>query len=327
MTIVSGSAAVRSKSALSWPVLLCFVLASMAFLLLAAPAVTRAAIPNEPAKEPSHPPSIALWPNGAPGSEARKGEAEKVDWRDEPENNITFPIVYNIHNPSITPFLPAKDKNTGAAVIIAPGGGHMFLTIDREGYDLAKWLADHGVAAFVLKYRLARDKAGNSPYKVEVDALNDAKRSIRLVRSRAAEWGVDPARIGFMGFSAGGQIAGLVASKFDKGDASSSDAVEKQSCRPDFQGLVYGFPPASTTFDDQTPPAFLLAAYNDSGNAKTLANLFIKLQAAKVPAEIHIFGTGGHGFGVRADRSMGVETWPQQFRNWMGDIGMLSPKK
>ena len=105
-----------------------------------------------------------------PGSEARKDEAEKVDWREEAENNIVFPVTYNIHNPSITPYLPAKDKSTGAAVIIAPGGGHMFLTMDREGYDLGKWLADHGVAAFVLKYRLAHDKAGDSKYKVDVDA-------------------------------------------------------------------------------------------------------------------------------------------------------------
>src|SRR4051812_20638631 len=181
--------------------------------------IAQGAPPAEPAREPEHPQSIPLWSNGAPGSEARKDEPEKLEWREEP--NITFPILFNIHNPSITPFIPDKSKATGAAVIIAPGGGHMFLTIGREGYDLGKWLADHGVAAFVLKYRLAKDKAGDSPYKAEVDALADAKRAMRLVRSRATEWGVDPDRVGFMGFSAGGQVAGLLATNFDKGDPSA----------------------------------------------------------------------------------------------------------
>jgi endo-1,4-beta-xylanase len=324
MTIIRLPAG-RSRSSLMAAALVLCVFGCASSVQRGSP-VAKAPNTAEPAKESSHPASIALWPNGAPGSEARKDEAEKVDWRDEPENNITFPIVFNIHNPSITPFLPSKATATGAAVIIAPGGGHMFLTIDREGYDLGKWLADHGVAAFVLKYRLARDKAGNSPYKVDVDALADAKRSIRLVRSRAAEWGVDPARVGFMGFSAGGEVAALVSSKFDKGDPSSADAVEKQGCRPDFVGLIYGSSRAVTTFDAQTPPTFLLAAYNDSGNATTLTNLFLKLKAANVPAEIHIYGTGGHGFGVRSDRSLAVESWPQQFRNWMGDIGMLKSK-
>ena len=215
-------------------------------LVLAVVSITKAAVPTEPAKESPHPPSIALWPDGAPGSEARKAEPEKLAWREEPENNITFPILFNIHNPSVTPFLPEAGKATGAAVIIAPGGGHMFLTIDREGYDMAKYMADHGVAAFVLKYRLARDQAGNSPYKVEVDAFADAKRSMRLVRSRAAEWGVDPKRIGFLGFSAGGQLAGLIGTKFDAGDAKAADPIDQISCRPDFLGLIYGGPYQAT---------------------------------------------------------------------------------
>jgi len=286
-----------------------------------------AAVPSEPPKESPHPASIHLWPNGAPGYESRKDEPEKLDWREEPENNITFPILYNIHNPSIVPFLPDKSIATGAAVIIAPGGGHMFLTIDREGYDLAKWLADHGVAAFVLKYRLARDHAGNSPYKVEVEALADAKRSMRLVRSKAADWGVDPKRIGFLGFSAGGELAGLIGTRFDAGDPKSSDPIEQMSCRPDFLGLIYGGPYRVTDFSDKTPPSFLLCAYNDPGNAVNEANLFLKLHAANIPAELHIYNTGGHGFGVRNDRNIAVESWPARFHDWLKDIGMLAPKK
>jgi endo-1,4-beta-xylanase len=303
----------------------CSFFTACLMICMAAPAQQTPAN-RPPAKESEHPASIALWADGAPGSEARKGEAEKVDWRDEPENNISFPVLFNVHNPSITPFLPAKDKATGAAVIIAPGGGHMFHTIDREGYDLGKWMADHGVAAFVLKYRLARDRAGNSPYKVDPDALNDAKRSVRLVRSRAAEWGIDPNRIGFMGFSAGGEVAGLVATRNDKGDPSASDPIEKVSSRPDFNGFIYGGPYRVAEIPEGMAPSFLLCAYDDSGNANNEANLFLKLKAAKVPAEIHIYATGGHGFGVRSDRSIAVETWPARFRDWMGDIGMLKAK-
>jgi endo-1,4-beta-xylanase len=284
-------------------------------------------LPAEPAKESAHPQAIVLWPNGAPGSEARKAEPEKLDWRAEPENNITFPVLFNIHNPSIVPFIPDKAKATGAAVVVAPGGGHMFLTIDREGYDLAKWLADHGVAAFVLKYRLARDRVGNSPYKVDVDALADSKRAMRVVRSRAAEWGIDPNRIGFMGFSAGGELAGLLSTRFDKGDASASDPIEKVSCEPNFNGFIYGGPYRVEQFESTMAPSFLMCAYNDQGNARNLANLFLKLQAAKVPAELHIYATGGHGFGVRSDRGLAEETWPARFVEWMKDMNLLSPKK
>lgn len=296
-------------------------------LVFGATTMSFAAVPTEPAKETAHPPAVVLWPNGAPGSEARKAEPEKLDWREEPENNIVFPVLFNIHNPSIVPFLPAAGKETGAAVIIAPGGGHMFLTIDREGYDLAKWMADQGVAAFVLKYRLARDKAGNSPYKTDPDALNDAKRAMRVVRSRAAEWKIDPNKIGFLGFSAGGQVAGLLALNDDKGNASAADPIEKVSSHANFNGFIYGGPYQTPEFTDQIAPSFLLCAYDDAGNANNLANLFIKLRAAKVPAELHIYGTGGHGFGVRNDRSIAEETWPTRFVDWMRDIQMLPKKK
>src|SRR3954462_11371270 len=167
-------------------------------------------VPDRPPTESAHPASIPLWPNGAPDSEARKDEPEQISWRQEPD--IVFPVVFNIHNPSITPFLPAKEKATGCAVVIAPGGGHMQHTIDREGYDLGKYLAERGIAAFVLKYRLARDAANLAtgaaqPYKIEVHALADGNRAVRLVRARAAEWGIKPDRIGIMGFSAGGEVA------------------------------------------------------------------------------------------------------------------------
>jgi len=156
--------------------------------LLLVPAAALAAdtpppIPKKPAQEKRHPPSILLWPDGAPGSEARKDQKEVVNWRQEPD--IVFPVTSNIHHPSITPYLPSKRNATGAAIIIAPGGAHRFLTTDREGYDMGEWLRERGIAGFVLKYRLARDAAGGSTYKVDVEALADMQRAIRLVRSHA----------------------------------------------------------------------------------------------------------------------------------------------
>jgi acetyl esterase/lipase len=283
-------------------------------------------IPAAPAQEEAHPPSLALWANGAPGYEARRNEPERVMWRQEPD--IVFAVVYNVHNPSLTPFLPTPEKRTGAAVIIAPGGGDMILTTDREGYDLAKWLSERGVAAFVLKYRLARDYAGNSPYRVNVEALADSLRAIRTVRARAAEWGVDPARIGFLGFSAGGELAALTMFRYDGGAPESADPVERQPSRPDFVGLIYPGLSAivhdgGVRVDARTPPAFLSCAAGDQPTmAVNLTGLFLQLQQAGVGAELHIYGAGGHGYGVR-ERPLAVTDWPSRLLEWMADRGLL----
>lgn len=282
-------------------------------------------IPSTPAKEIDHPASVPLWSQGAPGFESKKDVKESVDWRQEPD--IVFPVTSGIHNPSITPYLPAKGKATGAAVIIAPGGGHMFLTMDREGYDLGQWLADHGVAAFVLKYRLARDnsnpKGAAQPYTIDQHALADAQRAIRLIRSRASEWGVNPARVGILGFSAGGEVALLAGTHFDAGKADAADAVERQSSRPDFFVPVYpgGLQRTDLNLSKDTPPAFLLCAYDDR-MPEQLSQFFVALKKAGVNAEIHIYNSGGHGFGVR-DRPIAVSKWPQRLVEWMGDLGLL----
>ena len=285
-------------------------------------------IPDTPAVESPHPASIALWPNGAPGSEARKDEPEQISWRQEAD--IVFPVLFNVHNPSITPYLPASDKATGAAVIIAPGGGNMQHTIDREGYDLGRWLADHGVAAFVLKYRLARDAANLAtgaaqPYTADRDAGADGLRAIRLVRSRAAEWGINPARIGIMGFSAGGGVVLNAISKFDAGKPDAADAVERVSSRPDFFCPIYtsGFTRIEASINKtDTPPAFLLCAVDDS-MPEQMAAFLTTLHKAGVNAELHIFNSGGHGFGVRIDRTMSVGGWPNLFLAWLNDRGFL----
>src|ERR1700733_12448763 len=152
------------------------------------------------------------------------------------ENAAHEHTVTNIHVPTITAFIPTKEKAAGVAVVIAPGGGHRFLSIDHEGYDVGKWFASIGVAGFVLKYRLAH--AENSHYTVE-DADQDGQRAIRLIRSRAQDWDINPAKVGILGFSAGGEVALLAATKFDAGDKSAADPVAKMSSRPDFQILIY----------------------------------------------------------------------------------------
>src|ERR1017187_7684107 len=183
---------------------------------------------------------VRLWPSGAPGSE---GETASEVFKGDARLPSNFSVV---HYPSIYVFLPPKDKASGMAVVVAPGGGHSQLVIDKEGWEIAGFLNRNGIAAFVLKYRLAR--APGSHYTVEGNALADAARAMRTVRSRAAEWGVDPARIGIVGFSAGGEVAALIETRFDAGNATATDAIDRAGSRPDFAAVVYpGYRPGTIT--------------------------------------------------------------------------------
>jgi acetyl esterase/lipase len=263
------------------------------------------------------PEEIPLWANGAPGSEG-KTAPEAVTTTDGVHR------VSSIHNPSIAVHLPSMESATGAAVIILPGGGHRYLSIDNEGHAVAKWLGEHGVAGFVLKYRLARE--AGSTYRVDVHALQDAQRALRLVRRRAREWNVDPERIGIMGFSAGGELAILAAARFDPGKADASDPVERESSRPAFQALIYpGSLKADLELPKDAPPAFLCTAFDDRGPSGVAVNLFQKLRDAGVNAEIHIYSKGGHGFGMR-DRPLPITSWPVRLHEWMGDQGLLKSR-
>ena len=262
------------------------------------------------------PKEMLLWPNGAPGSEGKSG-TERVRIA-----NTNDHVISNIHRPSITPFVPSKRKATGCAVIIAPGGGHRELWIDHEGYNVARWLSDRGIAAFVLKYRLARET--NSTYQVEVHALADTQRAIRLVRSRAQEWGIDPARVGVMGFSAGGELAAFASMRFDNGVEDAADELDRQNSRPAFQALIYPGSSRKIELSKDSPPAFLACAYNDRPDiAEGLAEVYLRFKRAGVPAELHIYGSGGHGFGVRASNRKPVATWLARFEDWLGDNGFL----
>lgn len=260
--------------------------------------------------------AIALWPDGAPGSEARMKEPEKVDAMPG-QNNVS-----NVHNPSITPFLPATDKATGTAIIIAPGGGHRVLCLGHEGDSLAQWFADHGIAAFVLRYRLAREEG--SKYTVDEHAMADTRRAIRMVRSRAKEWNIKPNRIGILGFSAGGELAALAAMDSDNGDKLAANEIDTVGSRPDFQVLIYPGSSSRFTVKSGMPPAFIALGANDRDDISLgMAQLYLKYKEAKVPAELHIYSNAGHGFGFRPDSTNAAGDWPMRLREWLVDSGLL----
>jgi endo-1,4-beta-xylanase len=260
---------------------------------------------------------IRLWANGAPGSE---GETAAEVF--QPSENSKLPKKFTVvHYPSIYVFLPPKEKATGMAVVVAPGGGHSQLVIDKEGWEVADWLNSNGIAAFVLKYRLAR--APGSHYTVDRDALADASRAMRTVRTRAAEWGVDPANIGFMGFSAGGEVAALMETRFAAGIANAADGIDRASSRPDFAVIVYpGFRPGTITVPKDAPRTFLVCADDDRSHVVTTVNLYLDLEKQGVPSEMHIYASGGHGFGLRAS-SKPVATWTDRLKEWMIDQKLL----
>lgn len=263
------------------------------------------------AREPQE---IPLWPSGAPGSEGKVAE-QKIVLSKSGERSVS-----GIHNPSLTPYLPGKQKANGSAVLVIPGGGHRVLAIDHEGYNVAQWLSEHGTAAFVLKYRLARET--NSTYKIEVEALADTQRAIRLIRGRAQEWNIDPARVGAIGFSAGGELVNLVCARFDKGKPDASDVIERQPCRPDFQAMIYPGRAGDIQPRDDFPPVFLACAYNDGKDvSEGLAEVYLRFKRVGVPAELHIYSNGGHGFGFRASDHRHAIHWITEFEQWMSESG------
>ncbi len=241
-------------------------------------------------------PEVVLFPDRDAGAPA------EVTRLAPPRNER---VVSNIHRPSITPYLPTNP--TGAAVIIAPGGGHRELWTDHEGHNVARWLSDHGVAAFVLKYRLAREK--DSKYTIEGEALTDALKALEVIRARSVEWKIDPLRVGIMGFSAGGDLAALAA---------------VNPAKPAFQALIYPAIPKNLNLTKDTSPAFLVCGENDRQNiSQGLPELYLALKKAGVSAELHVYSGVGHGFGLRADMKGPVKEWVIRFHEWLGARGLL----
>ena len=259
---------------------------------------------------PAGRPTVFLWPDGAPGSEARREEREEIQGE----------TVRNVHNPSIVVFLPRKESSTGAGLVLAPGGGHTSLWIMHEGFNPAQLLVDQGIAVFVLKNRLQ-----SSGYKFDVEGLADMQRALRVVRSRAAEWGVDPAKVGAGGFSAGGELATLVSLRNDPGDPAAADPVERQSSKPAFQVLIY--PGKSHLIQPVagSPPAFLAAGFDDRPDISIgLAEAYLRFKKAGVQAELHIYANVGHGFGIRPERAgQSHQQWPVQLLSFLRQLAMI----
>jgi acetyl esterase/lipase len=265
----------------------------------------------------SNPPEqIPLWPQGAPGYENRRGEPEQAkDW-----------WVKNIQNPSITVFLPPKDLANGAAVVVCPGGGHRALVYNAEGRDPAVFLNSLGIAAFVLKYRLAKEE--NSPYGLEKEVREDAYRAMRLVRSRAKEWNIDTSRLGMLGFSAGAEVIDLIAYRPGLGDPKAPDPIDRLNGRPDFDMLIYPGPYGiPEVIPAGSPPVFLLVAEDDSCCSVSVLKLLHGYREAKIPVEAHIYQQGGHAFNM-GDRSTlrSLHTWPQRMADWLSDTQILAQR-
>ncbi len=250
---------------------------------------------------------IPLWEQGAPGFENRKDEPESAkDW-----------WVKNIHNPNLTVFKP--DNPNGAAILVLPGGGHRALVYNSEGKRAANFLTNWGFTVFVLKYRLVREDG--SDYTFE-HVRQDARRGIRMVRQQAGTFGFNPNRVGVMGFSAGGEVASMLA--FEEEDTkSNSDAIDGLSFRPDFLVQVYPGPlfiPGVSVPED-APPAFLVASNNDECCSETIIQIMRLYRDANVPVEMHLYGKGDHAFnmGTRSEL-VSLKGWPNRLREWFEDF-------
>jgi acetyl esterase/lipase len=269
-----------------------------------------------------------LWPAGAPGA---KGQAEG-------------------DKPSLTVYLPEKDKATGVGVVICPGGGYGHLALDHEGQQVGKWLNSIGVAGFMLQYRHRGSGAGYG----HPAPLQDAQRAIRTLRGRAKEWSLDPNRIGILGFSAGGHLASSAATHFNENFYEAKDDIDKASCRPDFAVLIYPvitmLPPYThrgsvqnllganpdkelleklsneTQITPQTPPTFLVSTWEDTAvPAENSIQFYLALRKAKVPAELHIFEKGPHGVGLGRP-GLAMSNWPQLCTEWFRARGLIEKK-
>ena len=251
---------------------------------------------------------IPLWPDGAPGFEDRKNDAEVVE-----KGSVT-----NVHYPTLTAFRPPEDQVNGVAIVIAPGGWLRKLGMKGGGFDPAKFLASHGYTTFVLKYRLSRQPG--VAYKFEEHVLQDGQRAIRMVRHRAKEFGIDPDKVGMLGFSAGGEVVSITCYKPGAGDPDAPDPVDRLGAKPNFQMLVYPGPvgiPSKLPAD--TPPAFMLIAADDN-HTSVLLNLAQRFREINVDYEAHIYARGGHGFGMGTrSKRLSIQKWPQRMVDWLHD--------
>lgn len=289
-----------------------------------------------------------LWPNGVPGGAGVKDNEVTTNTG----GAVLDRHVRNVHKPTLTVYLPPKEKASGAAAVICPGGGYGILALDKEGHDIARWLQSIGIAGCVLKYRLPRPEGHVYGHAAP---LADAQQALRLVRSRAAQWNLDPKRVGIMGFSAGGHLASTAGTHFDRGQPTSDNPLDRAGTRPDFMILIYpvvsfsvaighsgsrqnllGNPPDPKLIESysnelhvthDTPPTFLVHTSDDPVKVENSVQFYLALHRAKVPAEMHIFARGGHGYGMRTEwqgvKNPPVSMWPRLCERWLKQLGMM----
>jgi acetyl esterase/lipase len=272
--------------------------------------------------------TLPLWPGVAPGEPANM--PPEVDMNADKTHTMAgrpYIRLGNVSTPTITLYAP-KGRNTGAAIVVFPGGGYQILSMDLEGTEVCDWLNSIGVNCVLLKYRVPN----TGPYPKSPLALEDAQRAMGLVRLHAAEWGIDPNRVGVLGFSAGGHLSAAISNHYDQRLYDPIDAADKLSCRPDFSVVLYpgylaladkGFAPNPDIQPTaNTPPTFILQAEDDPVHVENAVVYFMALKNAKVPAELHVYAEGGHGYGLRP-RDLPIMGWPKLVETWMHTIKVL----
>ncbi len=272
-------------------------------------------------------PALLLWPNGAPGEQGEISKEKHLP----PPSSRTIDRITNITAPTITVHRPPSHIDTGAAVVVCPGGGYNIIAFDLEGTEVVEWLNSIGVTAVLLKYRVPR-RAGREKHEA---SLQDAQRALSLVRNQAQRWAIDPKRIGILGFSAGGHLSATASTQFAVRAYTRVDAVDDTSCRPNFTILIYPAYLSSETnpleltsevaIAPQTPPCFLVQTQDDGVKVESSLAYYIALHQAEIPAEMHLYPTGGHGYGLRKS-DHAVSEWPDLCETWLKGIGVL-PKE
>jgi len=272
--------------------------------------------------------TLSIWPQGAPDAQPYPGpEFNATTAKDNDVAGRPVIRLGKVSTPTVTLYAP-QGKNTGAAVVVFPGGGYRILAIDLEGAEVCSWLNSRGITCVLLKYRVP----GSGPYPKSPAALEDAQRALGLVRSHAEEWQIDPHRVGVLGFSAGAHLAAALSTHFDQRLYDPIDAADQESCRPDFAMIVY---PGYLALEDQnfalnpdiqvtgnTPPSFIVQAEDDPVHVENAIVYFQALKNAQVPAELHIYAKGGHGYGLRRT-SLPVTDWPRSVETWLHTIQIL----
>lgn len=274
--------------------------------------------------------TLPLWPGTAPGAPTNlPPEADTTTAKDNLIAGKPVIRLGNVSTPTLTLYA-AKGASSGAgpAVVVFPGGGYQILAIDLEGTEVCDWLTSIGVNCVLVKYRVPN----TGPYPKSAAALQDAQRALGMVRENATKWGIDPQRVGVLGFSAGAHLAAALSTHYDQRLYAAVDTADKLSCRPDFAVIVY---PGYLALADQnfapnpdihptadTPPTFIVQAEDDPVHVENAVVYFMALKNAKVPAELHIYAQGGHGYGLRRT-ALPVTTWPQRVEDWLHTIKVL----